>query len=147
MLKTPSVAAVFVIVSIAMAAPLNLREAPQSGWGTFEDPDKDCTFKEENGVLSITVLGRDHDLAVERGKMNSPRAMQPVDGDFTIQVKVTGKFEPRQMDTMERRAYHGAGHLHPQGRQRIHHVGSRHLLGRDDESGLRQFRAARGRTN
>jgi regulation of enolase protein 1 (concanavalin A-like superfamily) len=108
MAKASSMAAVLVIVSATIAAPL--REVTKKPvWGTFEDPDKDCTFKEENTGLSITIQGKDHDLAVERGKMNSPRAVQPVDGDFVIQVKVTGRFEPRQMDTTERSAYHGAG--------------------------------------
>jgi regulation of enolase protein 1 (concanavalin A-like superfamily) len=105
--RTRSIVAILIVVSIALAKPI--REAPKTVWGKIEDPDKDCIFKEENGVLSLTVPGKDHDLAAERGKMNSPRAMQLTDGDFTIQVKVAGKFEPRNMDTMERRAYHGAG--------------------------------------
>jgi regulation of enolase protein 1 (concanavalin A-like superfamily) len=107
MAKILSLAAVLLVIGSALAAPV--REAPKSVWGTFEDPDKDCEFKEEKGVLTISVLGKDHDLGIERGKMNAPRAMQPVDGDFTVQVKVAGKFDPRQMTNMERLAYHGAG--------------------------------------
>ena len=86
-----------------------MREAPKKIWGVFEDPDKDCEFREANGTLIISVPGKDHDLGCERGKMNAPRALQPVEGDFVIEVKVTGKFEPRQMTNMERLAYHGAG--------------------------------------
>jgi len=82
-----------------------------NGWGKFEDPDKDCAFTEENGELSIAVPGKDHDLSVERSQMNSPRAMQPVDGDFTVEVKVAGKFEPRQPALKGRKAYHAAGIL------------------------------------
>jgi regulation of enolase protein 1 (concanavalin A-like superfamily) len=107
MAKTSSMVVLVLLVGSALTAPL--REAAKSAWGTFEDPDKDCEFREDKGVLTISVLGKDHDLGIERGKMNAPRAMQPVDGDFTIEVKVTGKFEPRQMTNMERMAYHGAG--------------------------------------
>ncbi len=99
---------VLVVIACAVTAK-PVREAPKTNWGTFEDPDKDCIFTEEKGVLSVALPGKDHDLAVERDKMNSPRALQPIDGDFTIEVKVSGKFEPRQMDSTERLAYHGAG--------------------------------------
>ena len=108
MARTPSTAAVLLVVSIAISAPIRV---PKSVWGTFEDQDKDCEFKVQDGVLSITVPGKDHDLSIERGKMNAPRAMQAVEGDFTVQVKVSGKFEPRQMSNAERAAYNGAGFL------------------------------------
>jgi regulation of enolase protein 1 (concanavalin A-like superfamily) len=107
-------AAVIVVGGLAVAAPIRPGAKPvepgaKINWGKFEDPDKDCQFKVDNGVLSISVAGSDHDLGIERGKMNAPRAMQSVEGDFTIQVKVSGKFEPRQMNNMDRGAYHGAG--------------------------------------
>jgi len=105
MAKTLSLAAV--LLGCALAGAVD--EAPKTVWGAFEDPDKDCAFKEEKGSLSISVPGKDHDLGIERAKMNAPRAMQPVEGDFTVQVKVTGKFDPRQMINLERLAYHGAG--------------------------------------
>jgi regulation of enolase protein 1 (concanavalin A-like superfamily) len=107
MAKILSMAVALFVAGILLAAPLP--SGLKSIWGTFEDPDKDCEFKEKNGVLSISVLGKDHDLAIERGKMNSPRAMQSVDGDFTVQVKVAGTFEPRQRSSRERVAYNGAG--------------------------------------
>ena len=106
MAKFYSITVVLILAGLASGVPL--REGAKNPWGTFEDPDKDCEFKVDNGVLSI-VAGKDHDLWIERGKMNAPRAMQPVEGDFTFQVKVSGKFEPRQMANMERAAYNGAG--------------------------------------
>jgi len=95
------------VVGLVSAVPA--RDGAKNVWGNFEDPDKDCVFQPDGGSLSISVPGRDHDLGKERGKMNAPRAMQAVEGDFTISVKVTGKFEPRQMGSLERRAYNGAG--------------------------------------
>jgi regulation of enolase protein 1 (concanavalin A-like superfamily) len=35
--------------------------------------------------------------------------LQSVEGDFTIQVKVSGVFAPLDMNNQDRRAYHGAG--------------------------------------
>ncbi len=78
-------------------------------FGTFADPDDDCEFKLVDGTLSIAVPGKDHDLGIERGKMNAPRALQMVEGDFTVQVKVAGQFEPSQKSTVSRGAYIAAG--------------------------------------
>jgi regulation of enolase protein 1 (concanavalin A-like superfamily) len=86
-------------------------KANAGAWGTFEDPDEDCAFKVENGVLALTVPGSDHDLSSERGKMNAPRVLRPVEGDFTVEVKVAGKFEPRRQGVITRAAYQGAGFL------------------------------------
>lgn len=91
---------------LGLAVPL--REGAQA-FGEFIDPDKDCQFKVDAGKLTITVPGTDHDLGIERGKMNAPRALQAVEGDFTIQVKVSGVFAPVDMNNQDRRAYHGAG--------------------------------------
>jgi regulation of enolase protein 1 (concanavalin A-like superfamily) len=99
----------FLITAIAVAVPL--REGPNRGWGDFVDPDKDCQFKVDGGKLTITVPGTDHDLGIERGKMNAPRAWQIIEGDFTIEVKVSGVFAPVDMNNQERRAYHGAGFI------------------------------------
>jgi regulation of enolase protein 1 (concanavalin A-like superfamily) len=60
------------------------------GWGAVVNPDGDCQFKEENGKLTITVPGTYHDLTHSEGrdKLNSPRVLQEVKGDFVAQVKV-----------------------------------------------------------
>ena len=101
-----SLGVVFLVVDLSVGVPL--REGVQ-GFGEFVDPDKDCQFKVDAGKLTITVPGTDHDLGVERGKMNAPRALQTVEGDFSIQVKVSGVFAPLDMNNQDRRAYHGAG--------------------------------------
>ncbi len=36
-----------------------------------------------------------HDLSAEFSKMNSPRVLQVIDGDFIAQVKVSGEFQPK----------------------------------------------------
>jgi regulation of enolase protein 1 (concanavalin A-like superfamily) len=92
---------------LAWAKPL--REAGNQGFGEFIDPDKDCQVKADGGKLTMFVPAGDHDLGIERGKMNAPRALQNIDGDFSIQVKVSGVFAPLDMSNQQRRAYHGAG--------------------------------------
>jgi regulation of enolase protein 1 (concanavalin A-like superfamily) len=60
------------------------------GWGTVVDPDGDCKVSEENGKLTIAVPKTYHDLTHFEGqtKLNAPRILQKVKGDFCIQVKV-----------------------------------------------------------
>jgi regulation of enolase protein 1 (concanavalin A-like superfamily) len=61
-----------------------------NGWGSVVDPDGDCRVTEENGKVTITVPGTYHDLTHSEGrdKLNSPRVLQEVKGDFVVQVKV-----------------------------------------------------------
>lgn len=102
-----AVGLMFLVATLTLAVPL--REGANKGWGDFIDPDKDCQFKVDAGKLTITVPGVDHDLGIERGKMNAPRALQIIDGDFAIQMKVSGVFAPVDMNNQDRAAYHGAG--------------------------------------
>jgi regulation of enolase protein 1 (concanavalin A-like superfamily) len=67
-------------------------------WGKVTDPDADCAIKSDNQKLVLTVPASSHDLNATTG-MNAPRVLQEVEGDFTIQVKVTGDFVPGQKTT------------------------------------------------
>jgi len=80
------------------------------GWDRPTDPDKDCKFKRERAGLVITVPGKDHDLAIERGLMNSPRLLREVEGDFVAEVRVSGNFVPSLGSTTNQRIpFVGAG--------------------------------------
>jgi regulation of enolase protein 1 (concanavalin A-like superfamily) len=61
-----------------------------AGWGTLTDPDSDCRVKESNGALTITIPNKHHNLThtTNGSKLNSPRVLQDVKGDFRLQVKV-----------------------------------------------------------
>jgi hypothetical protein len=84
------VACLIVIVGFLTAQrPKSVR-----GWGTLIDLDNDCAVQEEGGRLTITIPGGTHDLNTELGGMNAPRVLREVDGDFTVQVKVSGDFDP-----------------------------------------------------
>jgi regulation of enolase protein 1 (concanavalin A-like superfamily) len=64
------------------------------GWGELTDPDGDCTVQADGEKLTITVPGTPHNLTGPMGGMNAPRVLRPVEGDFTAQVLVSGKFRP-----------------------------------------------------
>lgn len=81
-----------------------------SGWGQVVDPDGDCTVKEDRGKLTIAVPATLHDLNPRNGRLNAPRVLQDVEGDFLATVRVTGDFVPGMATTAPRSApFLGAG--------------------------------------
>lgn len=80
------------------------------GWGMAADPDGDCQFFLADRTLLIQVPGaKAHDLAAEIGRTNAPRVLQEVRGDFTLQVKVEGRFTPGSASSQAgRTGYNGA---------------------------------------
>jgi RNA polymerase sigma factor (sigma-70 family) len=83
-----------------------------SGWGTLTDPDGDCKFTIEKDRMSIAVPGTDHALCIEQKRMNAPRVLRPVEGDFIVQVKVSGTYPVGGKSLVgTRRPFHGAGLL------------------------------------
>lgn len=64
------------------------------GFGKIIDPDGDCSFKVRNGHITLTIPGGIHDISSYNKKLNAPRILQDVEGDFTVTVKVSGDFEP-----------------------------------------------------
>ncbi len=101
------------IAAAAMALPVRVdreRVKLEKEWGTVEDPDGDCTFRADLGRLSIVIPGTPHALSAEISKMNAPRLLREVDGDFHAQVKVAGAFpaDPRCLIPGQW-AFYGAG--------------------------------------
>ena len=87
-------------------------QRPLDGWGKAVDPEGDCRFENLRGRLIITVPGskKPHDLSPEMGNTTAPRMVKPVPGDFVIQVRVDGEFEPGDESTQAgRTGYTGAG--------------------------------------
>ncbi len=78
------------------------------------DPDDDCLVSrdEASGRASILVPGSAHLLSVEIDRMNAPRILREVTGDFEVRVRVKGIDAPGARATTGRYApYHGAGIL------------------------------------
>ena len=69
------------------------------GWGEVTDPDGDCKVTSADGKVTISMSGGQHDLWPEKdkmGKVNAPRILQEVEGDFVVSVKVTGAIKPQK---------------------------------------------------
>src|SRR5438270_12665796 len=92
-----------------MPSKMDVLKTDAGLWGKIEDPDKVCAFRLGTSILAISVPGNDLDLTIERGKMNAPRVLQPVRGNFTVEMKVPGKFEAGDSKSLPLRAYQGAG--------------------------------------
>ena len=68
-----------------------------AGWGTPVDPLGDCKFTAENGGLTITVPGGQHNLhpAAPFQNVAAPRVLQKAKGDFDLQVQVLPSERPK----------------------------------------------------
>lgn len=89
------------------------KEKTLEGWGTIANQRKDCKFTVKDDRLTITVPGTPHNLNKQISDLSAPRVLTDVEGDFTIQVKVSGDFDPSPISTVAPRgkAYNGAGLL------------------------------------
>ncbi|BCU76738.1 hypothetical protein [Luteolibacter sp. LG18] len=103
-----AVASTLLLSAHAQEAPLPAPEL--AGWGAPTDPDGDCKISVVEDALQMEVPGgKAHDLAAEIDTTNAPRVLQAVNGDFTLQVKVDGKFSPGEESTKaSRTGYNGA---------------------------------------
>lgn len=75
---------------------------PFGKWGVKIDPDNDCQFKDLGNAVEISVPNTWHDVNADTGKLNGPRIMREVSGDFTVTVKVSGTFSPGTKGTKPR---------------------------------------------
>ncbi len=93
-------------------APPEPRGRELASWGRVIDPDQDCEFRPDDKTLSVKVPGTLHDLHPDLGKFNAPRIMKAIEGNFVLNVKVTGDFQPGGTSTNPRGIpYNGAGIL------------------------------------
>ena len=82
------------------------------GWGTVTDRTVDCIVKKQGAKLSVTVPGGIYDLNASVGGMRAPRILKEVEGDFSVEVKVTGDFNPGETAAgVQVRPFNGAGLL------------------------------------
>jgi regulation of enolase protein 1 (concanavalin A-like superfamily) len=102
---------VLLLVSSVAAQEKNPKKI--DGWGNVENRRKDCEFQQDGGKLTINVPGTPHNLNKVISDLNAPKVLQEIEGDFTIQVKVSGDFDPSPISTVAPRgkAYNGAGLL------------------------------------
>jgi RNA polymerase sigma factor (sigma-70 family) len=84
--------------------------AKPSSWKPV-DPDGDCTITAEGPAITLGVPGTPHDLSAEIGRVNAPRVLQELEGDFRLQVKVCGTLHARGLSTVPGRLAYQAGGL------------------------------------
>jgi serine/threonine protein kinase/regulation of enolase protein 1 (concanavalin A-like superfamily) len=90
------------------------RSPAPSAWGPFIDPDGDCkaSVDEEHNRVTIGVPAKAHLLSADLGRLNAPRLLRDVRGDFEARVRVSGTDHPSvRASTKEYDPYHGAGLL------------------------------------
>jgi len=98
---------VVVATVLLAAAPPALKE-----WGKAEDPDGDCRFQQTGNKLTLRVPGKTHNLVAGEGKLNAPRVLGPVQGDFVVTVQVAGEVRPGPKGSVAGgMPYNGAGLL------------------------------------
>jgi regulation of enolase protein 1 (concanavalin A-like superfamily) len=85
---------------------------PLGDWGLAVDPDGDCKIDDKGKALEISIPNTHHDLNADNDKLNAPRVVREVTGDFSVTVKVTGTFKPGTKSTNPKAVpYIGAGIL------------------------------------
>ena len=98
-----------------MREPKVTRAAAKSSllqnWGTEVDPDGDVELVATGKALTMVIPGSPHLLAPERDRMNAPRILGPMRGDFVATVRVTGTFEPSAKSTVKGLSSRQAGGL------------------------------------
>jgi regulation of enolase protein 1 (concanavalin A-like superfamily) len=83
-------------------------------WDDAVDPDGDCKFvlAPREGRVRIIVPGKPHILSAEIGRVNAPRLLRNIKGDFDVIVRVAGTGQPGgKATTTLYPPYHGAGLL------------------------------------
>jgi hypothetical protein len=83
-------------------------------WSDIVNPDDDCKIDQDRASdrVTISVPGTPHVLSAEIGRLNAPRLLRAVRGDFEVRMRVDGVFHPSGRATMKEYApYHGAGVL------------------------------------
>jgi serine/threonine protein kinase/regulation of enolase protein 1 (concanavalin A-like superfamily) len=86
----------------------------KEAWGDAIDPDGDCKFELEprEDKARIIVPGKAHILSAEIGRVNAPRILRDIKGDFDVSVRVAGTDHPAgKATTSQYSPYHGAGLL------------------------------------
>jgi regulation of enolase protein 1 (concanavalin A-like superfamily) len=79
----------------ALAAPIPKPrggELGKPGWDAPIDPDKACKFTKGDGSLTIQLPAKDHDVDGNRKRNNAPRLLRNFEGDFRMEVRVSGDF-------------------------------------------------------
>ncbi len=82
------------VLGLLVVACLGAGEPALKGWGIAVDSDKDCRFEQKGDALTIAIPNTEHNLTTTLAKLNAPRVLSPVRGDFIATVKASGNVQP-----------------------------------------------------
>jgi regulation of enolase protein 1 (concanavalin A-like superfamily) len=106
------VSAILAVVLVgAAAAAQDQKPLSIEGWGEITFTAGDCSVNLEAGRLTIDVPGGTYDLNPTLGGMKAPRVLKEVEGDFIVQVKVTGDFKPGEQSASPNTSSFNSGGL------------------------------------
>lgn len=107
----------FLSTLVALLLPFATLAAPvpepfMSGWGNPTDPDKDCKIRREKGALTIEMPGSVHEYSLYRKRLNAPRLLRDIEGDFEMEVRIRIDCRPSaQSSVKDQPSYVSAGFL------------------------------------
>lgn len=94
-------ALVLLLAACAIHAALAPEPFFKIGWDKPVDPNRDCKFVYQGRSVTIELPGTDHDFAPKRKRFNAPRILRDVEGDFVMQVRVSGLFHPSDTSSVQ----------------------------------------------
>ncbi len=83
-------AGLVVVLSILSATAADSLYGTIDGWGQMVDPDGDCRFEIGDDSVTVTFGPGAHGLDAEGNRMNAPRVLRSVSGDFSVSTVVHG---------------------------------------------------------
>lgn len=104
-------------IALGLASGVAWGQAPEppaelANWGRVTAPNKKVKFKTIGETLEISLPSGANDFSIELGRVTAPRVLQPVSGDFTIQVQVSQVTAPGRVSmTPGRKPFTAAGLL------------------------------------
>jgi hypothetical protein len=89
-----------VLATCAAGAPAPKEQPWVTGWQTG-DKDKHCKFVRKGDVLTIELSGKSGVTENSLPLSKTPRLLRDVRGDFVIEVRLSGNFEPVELPKEE----------------------------------------------
>ena len=81
---------VLLLLTVSIAPAADSRYETIDGWGQLIDPDGDCRFDVDKDSVVVTFGPGPHGLDAEIGRMNSPRIVRSLSGNFSVSTVVAG---------------------------------------------------------
>ncbi len=78
------------LLQVSIASAADSMYGTLDGWGQLIDPDGDCRFDVGKDSVAVTFGPGPHGLDAESGRMNSPRIVRSLSGDFSVSTVVAG---------------------------------------------------------